>query len=152
VRCDALGDAVPSVALAHSRGVVLAAAGPPGTRVGIDVERADPAGRPRDVLGAFTPTEQRLAMSSLGAVGALWCAKEAAAKASGLGLEGNPRRWPVVAYRPDEGTAVVTHEGERYPVRVLAGPEETIAMCGPLMREHDSGAPQGAPETTEVTA
>ena len=78
------------VSIAHTRGVVMGAVGP--GRVGVDVERED-----RDVsrlLRALLPGEQELTVS-LGSV-SVFVAKEAAAKATGLGLGGSLARWPII--------------------------------------------------------
>lgn len=78
------------VSIAHTRGLVLAAVA--SGRIGIDVERSD-----RDVSRLATglhPGEVEIAMS-VSVIGCL-VAKEAAAKATGLGLGGSLARWPVL--------------------------------------------------------
>ncbi|PWK74404.1 acyl transferase domain-containing protein [Streptomyces sp. CG 926] len=92
--------------------------------VGIDVEQvtADPDALIRIALG---PAELCLAegLAARGgtdlavALTALWCAKEAAAKAAGVGLGGRPRDWRV-AGDPDSGALLVTSpDGDPYPIR-----------------------------------
>jgi acyl transferase domain-containing protein/phosphopantetheinyl transferase len=87
---------VPLVSIAHSDGIAVAIAGDGGRccGVGIDIERI---GRRREGLksAAFSPEERGL-LTSVGESSMeewtlrLWCAKEAVAKAIGLGLMGGP--------------------------------------------------------------
>lgn len=86
----------PAVSLAHCRTLVLAAAGDPGRGLGVDVETRD-----RNVATlsrALTPEESAL-VSGAERTGVsvldLLVAKEAAAKALGIGLGGSLARWPV---------------------------------------------------------
>lgn len=79
-----------AVSIAHTTGLVLGAVAP--MPVGIDVERRD-----RDVSGlmrSFSPAEHDVTVS-LGPIRAL-VAKEAAAKATELGLGGSLTRWPLI--------------------------------------------------------
>lgn len=85
-----LRDSDWAVSIAHTRGFVVAALAP--TPVGIDVERLD-----RDVtrlMRSFIPGEHDVAIS-LGPIRAL-VAKEAAAKATELGVGGALSRWPLI--------------------------------------------------------
>lgn len=78
------------LSIAHTRGLVLAAVAP--GRIGIDVER-----RNRDVsrlARGLHPGEVEIAVS-VSVIGCL-VAKEAAAKATGLGLGGSLARWPLL--------------------------------------------------------
>ena len=79
-----------AVSIAHTSGFVLAAVAP--MPMGIDVERRD-----RDVsrlLRSFSPAEHDVSVS-VGPIRAL-VAKEAAAKATELGLGGSLARWPLI--------------------------------------------------------
>ena len=60
---------------------------------------------------------------------ALWCAKEAAAKALGVGLLGEPRRWRVQDLASDGRTAVVSIDGLRLPVTVHRRDRALIAIA-----------------------
>ncbi|MEW1803561.1 beta-ketoacyl synthase N-terminal-like domain-containing protein [Streptomyces virginiae] len=148
-----------AVALAH-----------PGRPVGIDVESvtADPDALVRIALGpdelrlaerlaespAAQPAGRPAAHGDTGlpaALTALWCAKEAAAKAAGTGLGGRPRDWRV-AGDPDSGGLVVTSPGGTpYPVRttVLPGPDGPLADTPPdhvvAWTPHPSAAPPAVP-------
>lgn len=87
----------PAVSLAHCRTLVLAAAGEPGSGLGVDVEARD-----RNVATlarVLTPEEATLVSGAeRNGVSVLdvLVAKEAAAKALGIGLGGSMARWPVV--------------------------------------------------------
>ncbi|MBT1187341.1 4'-phosphopantetheinyl transferase superfamily protein [Streptomyces sp. CJ_13] len=110
----------------------------PGRRVGIDVEpvTADPGAL---IRVALTPDELRLAeeLAARDATGlpaaltALWCAKEAAAKAHGTGLGGRPRDWRVTD-DPGSGPGSLRvaspdrRGGPSYPVRTAPLPEDHV--------------------------
>ncbi|MCX5193055.1 polyketide synthase dehydratase domain-containing protein [Streptomyces sp. NBC_00249] len=129
---DAAGRPVPGgplaggfrLTIAHKDRIAVALAHPVHA-VGIDVEpvTADPDALIRVALG---PGELRLAEELAAREGtvlpaaltALWCAKEAAAKAAGQGLGGRPRDWRVSADGPDAaGLVVHSPDGRPYPVR-----------------------------------
>ena len=106
-------DSLPSISIAHTDGVAAALAVlDPAARTGIDVEAIieRPAGF--EAL-AFTETERSLLdrwaeASRVEWTTRFWCAKEAAAKASGLGMKGGPGSAQVVAVDEDSG---VIHVG-----------------------------------------
>ncbi|HEY9684870.1 MAG TPA: beta-ketoacyl synthase N-terminal-like domain-containing protein [Oculatellaceae cyanobacterium] len=87
----------PLVSLTHKNNSVVAIAAHPqiGASIGIDLEVATEREQGFETL-AFTDQEQQLLLS-LDAIGrplmiaALWSAKEAAAKATGIGLRNNPK-------------------------------------------------------------
>jgi acyl transferase domain-containing protein/phosphopantetheinyl transferase len=83
------------VSIAHSEDVAVAIARE-GADVGVDIERIRPRG-PEFAELALGPDELRLVESEPTDEGwtRLWAAKEAAAKAKGTGLGGNPRRFAV---------------------------------------------------------
>ncbi|WP_051838320.1 type I polyketide synthase [Streptomyces sp. NRRL F-2580] len=132
------------LSIAHKDRIAVALADP-ARAVGIDVEpvTADPDALVRIALG---PDELRLAerLAARGGTGlpaaltALWCAKEAAAKAEGSGLGGRPRDWRV-AGDPDSGGLLVTSpDGHPYPVR-------TTRLGTPLSGFPSAAAPAGPP-------
>lgn len=91
---EALGP-IPDVSVAHVAGRAFAIAVPAGVSVGVDLElvgRTDPASL---LAGGFSPVEQAL-VGTEGATRA-WCAKEAAAKSLGTGLDGAPTAFTVAA-------------------------------------------------------
>jgi phosphopantetheine--protein transferase-like protein len=67
-----------------------------GKRVGVDIEKIAPRPASFEEL-SFTPEELRLIENSPHDewITRLWSAKEAAAKARGTGLVGNPRRFVI---------------------------------------------------------
>jgi phosphopantetheine--protein transferase-like protein len=90
----ALADAL-QVSIAHKDGIAVAIARR-GRGVGIDVERIEARSASFAEL-SFTESELRLVadMSTEEGQTLLWAVKEAAAKALGTGLTGNPRKFPV---------------------------------------------------------
>ncbi len=112
--------ALPELSIAHTEaGAVAIAADVP---VGIDIEPAT-ANTP-DILSSFA-TEAEMVLieemvnASPDSAGPtrLWCAKEAAAKALGTGLQGRPKDFEVLAVEED-GSFLVQHgpTGERLTV------------------------------------
>jgi phosphopantetheinyl transferase len=115
---------LPILSLSHAGGIAVAVVGDgdSATGVGIDLEHA---GRLTDGAAdlAFTSAEQVL----LGAVAdgrqeswplRLWCAKEAVAKALGLGLVGGPRALVAERLDPESGAVHLRLSGEmsaRFP-------------------------------------
>ncbi|MFD3556662.1 beta-ketoacyl synthase N-terminal-like domain-containing protein [Streptomyces goshikiensis] len=126
------------LSIAHKDRLAVAIADP-GRRVGIDVEpvTADPDAL---IRVALTPDELRLAeeLAARDATGlpaaltALWCAKEAAAKAHGTGLGGRPRDWRVTDDPGSDhpgGLRVASPDGRggpSYPVRTAPLPEDHV--------------------------
>ena len=115
---ETLGD-MPEVSVAHVAGEAVAIAAPPGTPVGIDL---DTAGRvaTADLLAAgFSASEQAILIDGGSADTAAplrvlqaWCAKEAAAKCLGTGLNGQPLSFVVSALDDDQGWSCVIVPGD----------------------------------------
>ncbi|WP_028009526.1 type I polyketide synthase [Solimonas flava] len=127
----------PAVSISHSRRWGVAAVAPPGARLGIDYQRLDGIDLEAVARGALNAAEQTLIAAQTGAararaIAALWSAKEAAAKASGLGLQGRPQDWHVIRYAGDAtiAGADVEHGGQRYAVMIhfIEG-REVFALC-----------------------
>lgn len=102
-RCD-----LPVVSIAHTEDVAVAIASrDPAARVGIDVERVVPRGSSFEAI-AFTEGERAL-LDRIGEndrdewIARLWCAREAAAKATGLGMVAGPRSVEAVGADPISG-------------------------------------------------
>jgi len=117
---------LPAISIAHADGVALAlAASNPAARVGIDVETI--ADRPTGFEeSAFTPGERALLSRWTGAsraewVARFWCAKEAAAKASGAGLAAGAASAEVVWLAEESGEMHV-----RLSTELLAACSERI--------------------------
>ncbi len=101
---------LPGVSIAHVASLGIGAAAAPGWQMGIDFEFSD---RLRDPLGFFaritTPEERQILGLAPGAEAATlaWSVKEAAAKALGTGLRGQPQSFVITAYDPVRGEARV---------------------------------------------
>jgi phosphopantetheinyl transferase len=85
----------PQVSLSHSGESCLVAIALPGLRVGVDLEAMGRVKQPELIAQAMAAHEQPLVDGLAGAalderVLRLWCAKEAAAKCLGIGLQGEP--------------------------------------------------------------
>jgi phosphopantetheine--protein transferase-like protein len=136
VRCpelEAMGP-LPDLSISHSQGHVVAALAKPGMCIGIDIQRLDRI-RSDDLLSAaFTPSEVDLLTQlpqpdKLRSIVGLWCAKEAAAKASSLGLMGDPRQWQVSHYSLIDKQVVIIHAGKSFHVKLYHADGEIFAIC-----------------------
>jgi acyl transferase domain-containing protein/phosphopantetheinyl transferase len=120
--CDPL---LPQISIAHTKaGAVAIAADVP---VGVDLEEAARDTRP--ILPEFATGDECIRINQLAEAypreafeTRLWCAKEAAAKALGTGMQGRPKDLEAIEC-DDEGVVLIQHEptGERlvvYSVRV----------------------------------
>jgi acyl transferase domain-containing protein/phosphopantetheinyl transferase (holo-ACP synthase) len=127
---------VPTISVTHKDNVVLAiaSAGP----LGVDIEPADR--ETRSLLETFaTPEEIGLIDQLAGADPAagwetrLWCAKEAAGKARGTGLNGYPKRLQVIEAGP-EGRMVIrdTETSANYAVETGRFDRYLVATAVPL--------------------
>lgn len=90
----------PEVSLSHDSRLCLAAVAPPGHPVGVDVEQLGRVQRPDLLEASLTPRERESLrgfsdQALSGKVLRMWCAKEAAAKFWGLGLQGMPEKFEV---------------------------------------------------------
>ncbi|NDU99736.1 4'-phosphopantetheinyl transferase family protein [Pseudoroseicyclus tamaricis] len=122
----ALGVATPApaITLTHSGGAALAAAAPAGRVIGIDMEVEAGVNAEALANGAFGEGERAM----LGAGGLLfgWCAKEAAAKAHGQGLNGRPQSFVLSAFGGEEASVDVPGGG---PVAVKLAREGGRVMA-----------------------
>ncbi|MCX4825267.1 polyketide synthase dehydratase domain-containing protein [Streptomyces sp. NBC_01142] len=136
------------LSLAHKDRVAVAYAH--AADVGIDIETVteDPRALSRIAL---TADERRLADRLAArdgsgrlarALTALWCAKEAAAKAEGTGLGGRLRQWTVIAGSASGELRVTSPEGRDHVVRISTVHDPS----GP----DDHGGPDGEPATHVV--
>lgn len=141
VHCAAAGAvAMPCVSISHSRRWAAAVVAEPGLAVGFDYQRLDHL-RAEDLIhGGFSAGEHaHLAHADADSraliAAALWCAKEAAAKASGLGLQGRPLDWTISHCALDPrrvgvGSARVQHAGRDYDVAIqFEGRDAISALC-----------------------
>jgi phosphopantetheinyl transferase len=128
------GRAVPAVSISHDEAAVFAVATEADQRIGIDHAnlRQDRAFEMLEI--GFTPAELALLPARDRAERGLhllrfWCGKEAAAKASGGGLQGDPRKWCVVRYDTASGGLIVTNEGTTFAVETCLVDGEVVALC-----------------------
>jgi acyl transferase domain-containing protein/phosphopantetheinyl transferase len=108
------GILAPSVSIAHVAGVAVAAAADQPWRIGIDFERPDRVRNPSDFIARISSTveAQRLTLPPTQDTAALiWSMKEAASKALGVGLQGQPQLFEVVEIDPAHGHGHVIHQG-----------------------------------------
>lgn len=99
--CQAL-TAAPRVSLSHAGQSCLAAVAAPDQPVGVDLEELARLKQPELIVGSLAAEERHWVEGLDGAVLTeralrLWCAKEAAAKCLGTGLQGQPEAFQVVA-------------------------------------------------------
>jgi phosphopantetheine--protein transferase-like protein len=144
---DAL-DRPPVISLAHANGTAVAIVGDGDrcTGIGIDVECLGRVGAGFETA-AFTASERDL-LASLHASGQeewllrLWCSKEAVAKATGLGLAGEPSGLNVQSADSDSGMVQVALSGtfaERLPhladqsINVFTGRDRGLVFASTLL-------------------
>ncbi|MDE0854026.1 MAG: 4'-phosphopantetheinyl transferase superfamily protein, partial [Nevskia sp.] len=101
-----------------------------GSGTGMTIAEAYDAG--------FSPAEAQLYLHSLPppqrqhAAVALWCAKEAAAKAAGAGPETRPRDWNVITVEGGGAGQMLVrlrHGGAEYRVELHSAESEVFALC-----------------------
>jgi len=106
----------PPLSISHTNGIAIAAAGGSGSGLGIDVELLRHLDTGFDDV-AFTEEEKEI-LRGITPSGdhewllRFWCAKEAAAKALGKGLMGNPRNMTIRAVEQKTGTLRVDAAGK----------------------------------------
>ncbi|HKX08516.1 MAG TPA: acyltransferase domain-containing protein [Stellaceae bacterium] len=118
----------PELSISHGDTMAIAVVAA-DVSVGVDIEE-ERDGSPRTVPElAFVEGELATAARAGAPPIALWCAKEAAAKALGVGLLGEPRRWRVRELAPDGRTAVVQIEDLRVPVTLHRTEHAIVAVA-----------------------
>jgi malonyl CoA-acyl carrier protein transacylase/phosphopantetheinyl transferase (holo-ACP synthase) len=118
----------PELSISHADTMAVAVVAA-DVSVGVDIEE-ERDGNPRTVPElAFVEGEFAEAARAGVPPIALWCAKEAAAKALGVGLLGEPRRWRIQDLAPDGRTAVVLIEDLRVPVTLHRRDRVVIAIA-----------------------
>lgn len=127
--------AAPRVSLSHNARACLAAVAAPDQPVGVDLEELGRIRQPQLLADALSPAEQQLTQGLQGAalderLLRLWCAKEAAAKCLGIGLQGRPDRFVVAAADEACERLLVLHESGAVEARVLRRESTIIALAG----------------------
>lgn len=130
---EALGR-VPQISISHSHHYAVAALAPPGIRIGVDLQRLEKL--QVEDLQLLVVSEQELqwlenrpTSERHMRVIEFWCAKEAAAKALGQGLGGNPKQWEVCAYFPDQREVHIRYANIVLRVKLWHGEQEVLALC-----------------------
>lgn len=128
----------PVLSISHSGRGALAACAPAGTQLGVDYQRPQALAGADLVEAGFSPAEAQLYLHSLPppqrqhAAVALWCAKEAAAKAAGAGPETRPRDWNVITVEGGGAGQMLVrlrHGGAEYRVELHSAESEVFALC-----------------------
>jgi len=136
---DALAPA-PAVSLAHNANTCFAALGAPGTGVGVDYEEVGRLQKPELLIDALADSERALAHGLRGSeleerVLRLWCAKEAAAKCLGIGMQGKPDAFVVYATDDACENLAIHHDLGGTEVRVERRGNAIIATAMLASRE-----------------
>lgn len=124
----------PSVSLTHDAALCLVAVAPQGVAVGVDREALARVRRPDLLQGAFSAPESALLAGLDGPARderllRLWCAKEAAAKALGTGLQGRPEAFVVEPLDADCEQVLVRHDGGAVGALALRHDDAIIAIA-----------------------
>jgi phosphopantetheinyl transferase len=129
----------PCVSLTHSGESCLAAVAAPDLPVGVDLETMGRA-QPDLVAQSLAAHERPLVDGLSGAalderVLRLWCAKEAASKCLGIGLQGEPAQFAIgYADAPCENL-LVEHPLGTVEVRVARNEDAVVAVATPVFAE-----------------
>ncbi|MCB1994311.1 MAG: polyketide synthase dehydratase domain-containing protein [Burkholderiaceae bacterium] len=131
--------AAPSVSLSHDDASCLAAVVEPGHPVGVDLESLARPLRPDLLAASMSPAEQAQWQAAPADHQAewllrLWCAKEAAAKLLGTGLQGAPERFVVQLAGVGAATARVQCDGWSVGVVLARDGAHVIAVADRLER------------------
>jgi phosphopantetheinyl transferase (holo-ACP synthase) len=124
----------PEVSLSHNARACMAAVAAPQRPVGVDIEDIGRIQQPELIIETLSPRE-RVCLHGLEAAALderllrLWCAKEAAAKFLGVGLQGRPAAFEV-SFADDQGEeAYVDHAETRVEVAVCRNGNSIIALA-----------------------
>jgi phosphopantetheinyl transferase len=130
VRCRALEERqqLPHISISHKRGLAVSVAA--SSSIGIDVEQLDAHQDTAWLQNSFSAEE----LSLTGRLDAttllsLWCAREAASKAAGTGLQGDPRIWRIVHFSPHTGLVRVASDGNVWDVALWYREKIVMAVC-----------------------
>jgi phosphopantetheinyl transferase len=125
---------IPPVSISHSQQHIVAGLSPPGTLLGIDLQRLERLNADDLLINAMTDREiewlKQLPLAERQiAIVEFWCAKESAAKALGKGLGGNSRSWEVCIDFQGQREVKVLHAREVLLVKLWRFEEEILAIC-----------------------
>ena len=128
----------PRVSLSHSGESCLVALASPDVPVGVDLEGLGRVKQPELVAQSLAPHEQGLVDGLAGAaleerVLRLWCAKEAAAKCLGIGLQGEPAGFAIRQADAACENMRVEHPLGMVDTRVVRRGDTVIAVATPAI-------------------
>ena len=124
----------PQVSLSHTARACLVAVGAAESPVGVDFEDLGRIQQPELMIGMLTVGERATVEGLAGVALAerllrLWCAKEAAAKYLGVGLQGQPEAFEVGFVDAACARAQVVFEGATTEVRIVRDGAAVIAVA-----------------------
>ncbi len=124
----------PAVSLSHDREKSLAAVCFPNKRVGVDMEHMSRIRHPDLIEGSLTKSEQALLGGLTDShltekVLRIWCAKEAAAKYLGLGLQGRPEEFEVEFFDNGWDKARVNYNDTVVELAVVCENDSIVALA-----------------------
>ena len=124
----------PQVSLSHTARACLVAVGAAESPVGVDFEDLGRIQKPELMMGMLTAGERDLVEGLDGAalderLLRVWCAKEAAAKYLGVGLQGQPEAFEVGFADAACARAQVVFEGATTEVRLVRNGSTVIAVA-----------------------
>ncbi|MBM1222498.1 acyltransferase domain-containing protein [Ponticoccus sp. SC2-23] len=119
----------PEISLAHAAGGAIAVAAPPGRPAGIDMEPVEGVDAALLAEGGFSETEIALLGEAPDPARLLagWCAKEAAAKMGGEGLNGRPKTFVLERIGADSAT-IQRPDGRRIDVALARDGATVMAL------------------------
>ncbi len=131
--------AAPQVSLAHDPTHAVAAVCA-AERVGVDLEAHGRIRNPQLMHDALAPVEQALLQDMAvdqrdAALLRLWCAKESAAKCLGLGMQGRPQDFVVVAVDDAFELLRVAHPQGSFDARLLVDDTHVVALAHAAIHE-----------------
>ena len=133
VNCPSLADTgvILDISLSHTQSYILAAVAPPKEQIGIDLELIGHLNLEDIKKIAFTEAELDLLPNSSSEMSLLsfWCAKKAAAKATGIGIQSNSQQWQITGYFPETQEIQLTHDNQVFDVKLWYGNAEVVAIC-----------------------
>ena len=122
------------MSLSHTATICLAAVAAPDQPIGVDLEDIGRVRHADLIVQTLGPDELVLVEGLQGAalaerVARLWCAKEAASKCLGVGLQGNPQAYRVVSADPGCERVTVHHEFGGVETRLVRREHSIIALA-----------------------